>query len=92
VKVRTNNTLWKFPPTTVNIAPNTTTTLSKISLTSGDIDQNNQLNLFDYNIMISCYGAKQCPQKEAADLNIDGKVDELDLNILYDAFSTRQGD
>jgi hypothetical protein len=61
-------------------------------LISGDVNSDNQLNLVDYNIFLTCFGNKQCNTKTQADLNMDGKVDEVDLNILYDQFATRQGD
>ncbi len=91
VKARFDNSLWK----TIGIANfvnGQTATLPLSVLTTGDIDQNNELNLVDYNLIVSCYGTKSCSQKEKADLNIDGKVDELDLNILYASFAKRQGD
>jgi hypothetical protein len=91
VKSRLGNTLFKAL-LGVRIQSAQSNSLRSINLIPGDLDQNNELNLFDYNIMISCYGAKQCNQKEKSDLNIDGKVDELDLNLLYQGFATRQGD
>ena len=47
-----------------------------------DLNNYNQLDILDYNILISCYGSKQCPpdQKAASDLN-SGQVDGVDYNI-----------
>jgi len=89
-KVRLNNALWKA--ITSQITPGQTTNLPEKELISGDLDQNNELNLLDYNALISCYGSKSCSNKEKADLNLDGKVDELDLNIFYAALAKRTGD
>lgn len=91
IKARLNNTLWKSLGI-VNIVAGQTSSASQARLVSGDLDQNNELNLFDYNTMLSCYGASQCDKKTQSDLNIDGKVDEQDLNILYAGFAKRQGD
>lgn len=90
LKARLNNTLWKSSEI-INLA-NGAEVRNELSLVSGDLDQNNELNLLDYNTLLSCYGAKSCGEKEKADLNLDGKVDEKDLNILYAEFATREGD
>lgn len=90
IKVKSGNSLRKA--LTSQISTGQTTNLPSTKLVTGDLNQDNILNLIDYNIMISCYGDKSCSQKEASDLNIDGKVDEKDLNILYNGFATRQGD
>jgi len=65
-------------------------------LVTGDIpDRDNELNLADYNIIIDCINSRgNCNEslKRYADLNDDGKVDEVDLSILYAGFSNRKGD
>jgi len=90
IKIRLNNTLRRSLITQVNLGQ--TTGLAPQELILGDLDQNNELNLLDYNALISCYGSKSCSNKEKADLNLDGKVDELDLNIFYAALAKRIGD
>ncbi len=91
IKARFDNTLWKaINGITLQNGGTPSTPVTK--LVSGDLNQDNILNLLDYNIMISCYGTKSCSQKTQSDLNVDGKVDEQDLNILYSEFSTRNGD
>lgn len=90
-KFRLDNTLWKA--TTVALTPGTLITLPTLELIAGDIDQDNSIGLSDYNILLSCYGSKTCAQKDVADLNLDGKIDELDLNILYSSLQgNREGD
>lgn len=91
IKARLNNTLRKNLGL-ANIVAGQTSPASQVKLVPGDLDQNNELNLFDYNMMLSCYGASKCDKKTQADLNIDGKVDEVDLNILYAGFANRAGD
>lgn len=97
VKARLNNSLWKD----LGIVQITTGTTSKIVPTlvaAGDFTgldgiQDNALDLSDYNVILSCYGLGNCPQKALADLNFDGKVDERDLNIFFRSIGTsRIGD
>jgi len=92
VKVRLDNTLWKTIPGIQNITSGQIYNAPQAALVSGDIIQNNEINLLDYNALLSCYGARACTTKVQADANDDGKVDELDLNILYAGFARRVGD
>lgn len=67
--------------TTTNI------TIPQFTLLAGDIYGDGYLNVVDYNILVHCLGSKstsdQCqPYKETLDLNDDGVVDLIDLNIL----------
>lgn len=93
IKLRMDNTLFKTVPGIQNLVSGRVTVASNVAtLVSGDLDQNNILDLFDYNIFLSCFGDKQCAQKSRADLNDDGKVEEVDLNILQRSFALRRGD
>ena len=47
---------------------------------TGDIDQNNKVDIFDFNILMINWGDN--PANPAADLNGDGKVDIFDFNLL----------
>jgi len=91
VKVRFNNTLWKDLGI-VTLSLGTISHPQEATLRLGDLNQDNVLDLSDYNMFISCYGLGNCAQKSLADLNLDGKVDEKDLNIFYSNLSNRQGD
>lgn len=84
IKVRTNNSLRK-KILFLELE-------NKITLVTGDINQDNVLDLSDYNLIISCFETKPCSQKENSDFNLDGKVDERDLNIFYTGLANRQGD
>ena len=61
-------------------------------LVSGDINQDNEINLLDYNMILSCYGDADCDAKILADLNEDGQIGELDLSILFAEFVKGVGD
>ncbi|OIP57237.1 MAG: hypothetical protein AUK12_05005 [Candidatus Levybacteria bacterium CG2_30_37_29] len=98
VKIRVANMLWKQIPgiATVTSGSTANTTLP-VELVGGDTDNDNQLTLQDYNTFIydilNCYltGGKICDVL-AVDLNDDGKLDEIDLSLLYSGFAKRKGD
>jgi len=82
---------------TVTIPPNT--------LIAGDIAPpkpggsygDNILDIKDYNILLSCYGAKaqspSCPDKQAADFDDDGVIDSIDYNLFLRGIAqTTHGD
>ncbi|MCL4354551.1 hypothetical protein M1349_03750 [Patescibacteria group bacterium] len=92
VKLRLDNSLTKKLPGFQTIKGNQTITLPTTELATGDLNNDNILNLADYNIFISCFGEKQCDKKDLADLNDDGVVDEIDLNILKVGLMGRSGD
>jgi len=70
------------------------TQIPTVTLVPGDLDpnQDNNLDIQDYNMFISCYGSKSCNNKQQADFNDDGVVDGKDYNILARGFAIRQGD
>lgn len=91
LKLRTNNSLWKDLGF-VTVTSQSGASAPSAVLATGDLNQDNTLNLLDYNIFLSCFGAKSCGQKQQADLNLDGKVDEVDINIFLSNLSNRTGD
>ena len=58
----------------------------------GDLNNDNELSLLDYTIFLECLGNSSCSQKQDADINLDGRVDELDLNLFYSSLAKRKGD
>ena len=63
----------------------------QIALISGDINQDNSMDILDYNILMSCYGSKACSYKTNSDLNDDGVVDGIDYNIWLRNSQTQHG-
>ncbi len=66
-----------------------------VTLVSGDLNEDNQMTIEDYNAMISCY--KLLPScsnsmNTKSDLNDDGAIDIDDINIMQRAFSTGKGE
>ncbi len=91
-RIRLDNTLWKSVDVNLAPGPGKTATIPPFELVLGDIDQDNSINLLDYNYLLECFGGKSCIRPLQSDLNLDGKIDELDLNLLYASFAKRQGD
>lgn len=59
-----------------------------LSLIAGDVNNDDTLNMLDYNAIVSCLSVLTQPvsctntQQQAADLNDDGKVDQTDYNLF----------
>ncbi len=64
------------------------TTLPKVTLIAGDINNDNAVNIVDYNIVIGCYSDLLPPiscttaNQVLADLNDDGNVNQFDYNLF----------
>ncbi len=92
VRARFDNTLWKNVGN-VQLFDSGTTFITPVSaLRLGDLTGDNVLDLSDYNILLACYGLGNCGRRTQADFNLDGKVDEKDLNIFYTNLSNRIGE
>lgn len=83
---------------TLTITKNTHRSLEPINLIAGDSDNNNVLNILDYDLIIGCYSDYAPPvsctnaQKSATDINDDGKVNQLDYNLFLRELSVQEGD
>lgn len=68
-------------------------TFPSIYLVTGDITNDNKLDLLDYNALISCFDVKfNTCNIPLADINDDGKVDGIDYNLLIRELSVQSGD
>ena len=84
----------------VNQVPSQTGGTFEISISSntnfvpGDVNGDNIINIVDYAMIVDCFGDKQCDNKEASDLNEDGKIDGIDYNVFLKSLSltARNGD
>ncbi|HSW96535.1 MAG TPA: cellulase family glycosylhydrolase [Candidatus Saccharimonadales bacterium] len=81
-------------------AGNQTITPASLSLVSGNINNDGQLDISDYNVLISCYGTKQntpscmVPPTTAAagaDVSDDGLVNGIDYNLFLRDLSVQKG-
>ncbi|HEV2339429.1 MAG TPA: alkaline phosphatase family protein [Patescibacteria group bacterium] len=100
VTVKMDGFLSKQEPGTIAITSGQTITLPSLSLVNGDIDNDDQLDLLDYNAIVSCYGDLQTTptctkpptaQSPGADINDDGVVDGIDYNLFLREISVQQG-
>jgi hypothetical protein len=69
------------------------------SLVVGDSNNDNKLNILDYNLLLDCYSdlsdPKNCSdqtKKDMTDLTDDGKVNLFDLNLFLRELSNQDGD
>lgn len=89
IKVKFDNTLQKFIPETQTVFVGTTFSLPTVTLIPGDVNNDNALDILDYNLFVSCFGARVCNQKQASDFDDNGKVDGVDYNILLRGFKAK---
>lgn len=100
LKVKTDRHLRRLMPGIQTIvAGQHNDTLPAITLVAGDIDNNNALNILDYNALLDCYSdlatASNCEQpgkKEASDINDDGPVNQIDYNLFLREIATQPGE
>lgn len=98
VKLKTDKFLKLYSPGIQNITAGQTYTLPVTTLVAGDINDDNRLNILDYNILIGCYTSdinpkpKLCDNAFMSDLNDEGKVDRYDYNLFIRELAVQSGD
>lgn len=101
VKVKVNGFLQQQIAGIMQITSGQTNNFPNIPhLVTGDINNDNQLDLVDYNILISCFGSKQntatctIPPTQlsaGADIDDNGNVDGADYNLFLRELSVQTG-
>jgi Dockerin type I domain len=98
VKVQLDYTLRKYTPGFALISQGVGNSVPDTNLTVGDVNQDNQVNITDYNLLEQCYSdllppPGPCPagQKLGSDLNGDGHVNGIDYNIMLRIFQSQGG-
>ncbi|HSW96529.1 MAG TPA: dockerin type I domain-containing protein [Candidatus Saccharimonadales bacterium] len=98
--VKVDGFLGKATPGIVSVISGQPFTISALSPTTGDINNDNQFDILDYNLLISCYGSKQstasCTKPPTstsvgADIDDDGSVAASDVNLLLRELSVQKG-
>jgi len=88
IKIKTDGYLEKRIPSVWHISQGANLTLPTVSLLVGDITQDNHIDVFDYNMLMSCFENTEAnafcgdPDKQPADLNDDGRVNQADFQLL----------
>lgn len=88
VKMRTPSYLQKRVPGTIKVVKSTTVVIPAVTLTAGDINNDNKIDVLDYNVLRGCYSEllppSFCDDKRllASDLSNDGSVNLLDYNLF----------
>jgi Mg-chelatase subunit ChlD len=98
IKIKTNTHLRRQIEQVQNIVAGSDNVITPVALVTGDINNDNVLNILDYNLLLNCYSdltaAVDCPSqinKTAADLNDDGVVNQVDYNLFLRELSTQPG-
>lgn len=66
--------------------------LPDVTLLQGDIDDDNKIDIIDYNASLGCFQNKRCQDKELIDFNDDGVSNVVDYNILLHDYWEALGD
>lgn len=93
VKVKSNQYLRKLIVGIQNIVDGATNNMPQTALVVGDINNDNKLDITDYNQFVSCYNKIPVTATcSSSDLNDDGKVDGIDYNYFIRSLSVEEGD
>lgn len=98
IKVKTSTHLSKQVTGIQTITAGNDNIIPPVALVAGDINNDNMLNILDYNLLLNCYSdlapAPNCPaetDKTNADLNDDGAVNQFDYNLFIREITTQPG-
>ncbi len=99
VKAKSNKYLKRQLTEIITINNGSTNQAPALTLITGDVNSDNQLNILDFNILMDCYSdllpAKNCSdpaKKTQADLSDDGKVNYDDYTLFLRELSVVTGD
>ncbi len=98
LKIKTDNYLIRRVEQIISIVQDQTNNISAATLVTGDVNNDNQLSIVDYNLLMDCYSDYAIPiaacdanKKKAADINDDGSVNGVDYNLFLREIATQQG-
>lgn len=98
MKVKADTYLRRQVNGVQNIVAGQENKISDIPLVAGDVNNDNKLNILDYNSILDCYSdlsaAANCSAAEKSvktDLNDDNAVNQVDYNLFLREISTQPG-
>ncbi|HSW47463.1 MAG TPA: dockerin type I domain-containing protein, partial [Candidatus Saccharimonadales bacterium] len=97
VRLKTSQFLNRLVPGIQTITNGTNNQLPAVYMIVGDVNEDNVMNIVDYNLLIGCYSdlspAVSCTptQKIATDLNDDGDVNQFDYNLFLRELTSQSG-
>jgi|GEM_PF-2892897 len=96
IKVKTKRYLRKLIDGVTTLTLGALNKMPVTTMIVGDINNDNKLNIEDYNILVGCYSDKantsSCTDKENADLDDNGVIDGIDYNLFVRSLSVQEGD
>ncbi|MDQ5900546.1 MAG: hypothetical protein QG600_124 [Patescibacteria group bacterium] len=98
IKVKTGQNLSREYLLIFSLREGQSTQLPPLTVIAGDVNDDNVLDILDYHLIAECVSdfrpAVSCKEGYSlkADLNDDGKVNQVDLNLILRNFYFRRGD
>lgn len=99
VKIKTDSYLRRLIPGIVKITSSATSLpLPAVTMVAGDVNNDNTINILDYNMLMGCYSdilpAAFCDstRQGQTDLNDDGAVNQFDYNLFLREITVQNGD
>jgi len=98
LKVKTNFHLKRLVPGILTIITGQKNTVPDATLVTGDANNDNRLDILDYNLLLGCYSdlapAISCDanKKTATDFNDDSFVNQFDYNLFLRELATQLGE
>ncbi len=98
-RLKVSQYLTKIVPGITTLTNGQTHQLANISLVTGDVNNDDRINILDFNIIQDCFSGLLPPRncadsikKLAADITDDGAVDQFDYNLYIREISVQIGD
>jgi Mg-chelatase subunit ChlD len=97
IKVRSDYHLTRLVPGVEHLIPNQVNQVPAVALVAGDANNDNRLDILDYNMLIGCYSdLSPAPSCDATtqlitDFNDDGAVNQFDYNLFLRELATQPG-
>lgn len=97
IRLKDDTHLRRLIPGIRHITPLQNNVMPDIAIVAGDVNNDNILNILDYNILVNCYSdllpAVSCTDsnKRLTDLNDDGHVNQIDYNLFLREITVQSG-